>query len=229
MVIAAGLCLWALAALAGGPDGWTEPLVAAAVQPHEAGDAQPQAHAAAGEAGSHEAQSPWALVARLFNFAVLAGTLVYFLRSPFLGFLANRGAEIRASLVKAAELRAKADRQIADVERRLAALPVEIAALEARGAEETTAEDARIRSAAEGERVRLVEQARRQIELQLRVARRELTAHAADRAVAVAAERIRQTIQDEDQRRLVDAYLTRLSAPPSVTGAGSGAPGGGRP
>lgn len=170
-------------------------------------------------AASHEAASPWSLVARLFNFAVLVGALVYFLRSPFRAFLAARGAAIRAELVKAAALRRKAGEQLAEIERRLAALPAEIEALKARGIKEAAAEDARIRSAAEAGCARLVEQGRRQMEAQLRVARRELVAHAADLAVDMALERIRRTIRDEDQRRLVEAYLGRVSAGPAAQAA----------
>jgi F0F1-type ATP synthase membrane subunit b/b' len=35
-------------------------------------------------------------------------------------------------------------------------------------------------------------------------------AHAADLAVGVATERIRQTITDEDQKRLIDRYVNQL-------------------
>lgn len=198
------------------------------LQPHGSDAAQTEGHAAEGDAGGHEAQSPWALVARLFNFALLAGTLVYFLRSPLMAFLKARGVEIRGSLATAAELKARAAQQTEDIERRLAVLPSEIAALEARGIEEIAAEEARITSAAEAERERLVEQARRQAELQLRVARRDLTAHAADTAITRAAQRIRTIINDEDQRRLVGSYLARVRTPPHA-GADRSAPDRSRP
>ena len=45
------------------------------------------------------------VIARLVNFGVLAGTLVYLLRSPLAGYLANRGAQIRGDLVNAAEMK----------------------------------------------------------------------------------------------------------------------------
>lgn len=229
--------VWLLGCLPAGPWG-VQPfpsgsVVAAAgavpdMQPHGADAAQTEGHAAEGAAGGHEAQSPWALVARLFNFALLAGTLVYFLRSPLMAFLKARGVEIRGSLASAAELKARAARQTEEIESRLAALPAEIAALEARGTEEIAAEEARITGAAEAERARLVEQARRQVDLQLRTARRDLTAHAADAAIARAAQRLRTIIDDEDQRRLVDRYLARVNVPPQA-GAERSAPDGSRP
>lgn len=220
-----------LAVAAHAAPGPAAPAHAATSQPAHAPAAAAPGHAGAEEAGgSHEATSPWAMVARLFNFAVLAGTLVYFLRSPFAAFLANRYAEIRAALVKAAELRARSARQVAELDRRMAALPAEIEALRVRGTADVAAEKARILNAAEADRARLVEQAKRQIDFQLRVARRELTAHAADLAVAVASERIRKTIRDDDQRRLVETYLSQVAAAPGP-GAGGGAAqrAGGRP
>jgi F0F1-type ATP synthase membrane subunit b/b' len=44
----------------------------------------------------------------------------------------------------------------------------------------------------------------------LRVARRELTEHAAQLAVQVAEARIKRTITPEDQLRLVERYTTQL-------------------
>ena len=47
-------------------------------------------------------------LARLFNFVLLAGALVYFLRTPVATYLASRGAQIRQDLVNAAEMRSAA-------------------------------------------------------------------------------------------------------------------------
>jgi F0F1-type ATP synthase membrane subunit b/b' len=46
--------------------------------------------------------------------------------------------------------------------------------------------------------------------MRLRIARRELTEHAAQLAVQVAHDRIQRTITPEDQLRLVDRYTTQL-------------------
>jgi F-type H+-transporting ATPase subunit b len=177
---------------------------------HDAPEAQPaaQGHAAEGKHG----ESIWATAGRLFNFAVLAALLVYFLRQPLQAYLVNRGHQIRNDLVTAASMKEEAARQIASVDARLRELPAELDALRARGQEEITAEQARIEQAATAERDRLLEQTRRAIDLHVRVARRELVTHAADLAVQVARQRIETQITDEDQRRLVDRYLERVEA-----------------
>ena len=178
--------------------------------------AQPGAHQAAaeGEAGAeggqHEGGGLLKDIARLFNFGLLAGTLVYFLRSPIATYLVNRKTQIRSDLVKADGLRQSAASQIAEIERRMVALPAELDALRKEGAQEVAAEEARLREAANAERSRLLDQARREIEAQVRLAERDLVKHAADLAVALAAERIKGSITFGDQLRLIDRYLVQV-------------------
>jgi F-type H+-transporting ATPase subunit b len=152
------------------------------------------------------------VVARVVNFGVLAGTLVYLLRSPLAGYLAGRGAQIRGDLVNAAEMKQAAAAQIDEIDRKMKALPGELEALRKQGVEEIAAEEARIQAAAAAERDRLLEQARREIDLHVKVAERELVSHAADLAVGVATERIKKNITDEDQQRLVDRYVQQLGS-----------------
>lgn len=183
----------------------------AAPQPGTPAAHQAAAHEGAAAQGGHETESPWRLVARLINFAILAGTLVYFLRSPFAAFLTGRREQVRTSLQQAVDLRARAEADIASVEARMRTLDSEIEALRARGAEEVAAEEARIREAAEAERQRLAEQARRQIEHQARLARRALARHAADLAVTTAARRLEQTLGPSDHQQLLDRYLASIA------------------
>jgi F-type H+-transporting ATPase subunit b len=181
-----------------------------------AGEAQAEGVEGA-EEGEHE-EGLLPVIARLVNFAILIGTLVYLLRSPLMAYLNDRGTQIRSDLVNAAEMKRTAASQLEEIDRRMTALPGELEALRAQGAQEIAAEEARIRAAAAAERDRLLEQARRDIDQHVKVAERELVSHAADLAVAVAAERIRQTITDDDQKRLADRYVQQLR------GAGGGQP-----
>jgi len=144
------------------------------------------------------------------NFAILGGVLFYFLKSPISAYLASRATHIRQDLVTASEMRAVAAAQLADIDKKMQALPDELEALKARGAEDVKAEQARIAQAAAAERERLIAQTHREIDARLRMARRELTEHAAALAVKVAEERIKRTITPEDQLRLVDRYASQL-------------------
>ena len=175
-----------------------------------AGEAQAGAEGAEGADTAEHEEGLLPVIARLVNFAILIGTLVYLLRSPLMAYLNDRGTQIRSDLVNAAEMKRTAAAQLEEIDRRMTALPGELAALRAQGAQEIAAEEARIRAAAAAERDRLLEQARRDIDQHVKVAERELVNHAADLAVAVAAERIRKTITDDDQKRLADRYVQQL-------------------
>jgi F-type H+-transporting ATPase subunit b len=174
--------------------------------------AQPEhaATEAAGEAQGEKSGGVVDMIARLVNFAILAGTLGYLLKSPIANYLRERDGQIRADLVDAAEMKKTAAAQIDEIDRRMRALPSELEALRAQGAQEIALEEERIRAAAAADRDRLLEQARRDIELQVKIAERELVSHAATLAVAVATDRIKNTITDDDQKRLVDQYVDRL-------------------
>jgi F-type H+-transporting ATPase subunit b len=153
-------------------------------------------------------------VARIVNFAILVGTLVYLLRSPVATYLRDRGTQIRSDLVNAAEMKQTAAAQIEEIDRRMKALPGELESLRAQGGQEIATEEARIRAAAATERDRLLDQARRDIDQLVKVAERDLVSHAADLAVGVAAERIRNTMTDDDQKRLADRYIQQLKDTP---------------
>jgi|SRR5690606_29933912 len=151
-------------------------------------------------------------VAKLFNFAVLVGILVYYLRLPLANYLVDRSQQIRHALVEAEETRGRASTDLEGIKARLAALPAELDALKARGAEEVEAEQARIRAAAAAERERLLEQTRREIDQRYRLARRALLHETAEQAAAIARARIERDITPADQARLVDRYLQQVSA-----------------
>jgi len=184
-------------------------VVQAAQPPAEAAHAQAaEGHGQAAEASHDQGALP--TIARIFNFAALAGILVYFLRTPIANYLASRATEIRQDLVTAKDMRAAATQQLAEIDAKMKSLPGELEALRVQGASDVQAERARIAETATAERARLLDHTRREIEMQLRIARRDLTEHAAQLAVDVARARIVGTITNEDQLRLVDQYAAQL-------------------
>ncbi len=182
--------------------------------PSEAGQAgaehvAPAAGGHAEGAGPHH-ESIWGPISRLVNFLILAGALVYFFRAPFHQYLADRHTQVRADLEAAAEMKRAATAQMTTVEKQLKALPADLEILKSRGAQEIAAEEQRIAAAAAAERERLVEQTRREIDLQLRVAHRELVEHAATLAVNLATDQMKSTITPADQARLVARYVEQV-------------------
>ncbi|MFN8059460.1 MAG: hypothetical protein U0Q12_09850 [Vicinamibacterales bacterium] len=175
-----------------------------ASEPH--GGAEPGGHT---EEAEHD-ESLLAFLSRLGNFAILAGGLVYFLKQPIADYLASRARDIRRDLVDAQKLRETATHQLAEIDRKLKALPGEIDELKRRGASEIAAEEARIRDAAEADRQRLLDQSQREIDARVRTAKRELVELAADLAVASARERLRSETTAEDQLKLIDSYVSKV-------------------
>jgi F-type H+-transporting ATPase subunit b len=163
-------------------------------------------HASEGGEGNPVVQT----IAKLMNFAILVGVLVYYLRTPIAGYLASRSTQIRADLVTAAETRRTATAQLEEIKRKLQTLPGELEALKAQGAEDVKVEKVRIAQAAATERERLLEQTRREIAMRVRIARRQLVDLAAELTVNAARDRVVRSITREDHLRLVDRYTSQL-------------------
>lgn len=195
-----------------------QPEAAPAAQPEHAPAtaAAPEHEAAAGHEAEAEAHDPgwWPTIWKAANFVILIGVLTYFLRAPLAGYLNGRIGKVRDDLQTAKQTRETAVRQLAEIDAKLAALPAEIEALKKRGAEDLVAERARIEQDALVERQRVLEHTRREIDMRLRVAKRELLELGANLAVNVAAERIKTSITPDDQARLVDRYAAQLQGRP---------------
>lgn len=153
------------------------------------------------------ASDSWApTIAKIFNFAILAGGLYYFTNKMFRDYLQTRSQTIRKDLTDAKTLRSEAEQQLTSVRARLAALPGELAEMKRRGEEELAAEKVRLANATAAERARVQDQARREIELTSRLARRELLVHSAELSMNLARKRIERDITAEDQARLIAGY-----------------------
>lgn len=162
----------------------------------------------ANEAEGAAAESWAPTIAKIINFSILAAAVWYFGRGPIAEYLSGRAAGIKKDLVDAKSLRATAEQQLAGVRERLAKLPAELAALKTHGEEELAAEKVRMASATATERQRMLEQTRREIDLQSRLARRALVEHGVELSMTLAKARIEKNITADDQARLVDRYAS---------------------
>lgn len=164
---------------------------------------------AAGEEAAHG--GGWFdLVARLVNFGVLAGVLLFLLRKPLASYLEARGEQIRRELTEAVEKRERAAAERAAAESRLAGLEQEVADLRGRARAEAEAEARRILEAAEEDRARIAEAARREIGTELELARRKLTAQATELAVELARKKIAESLNEADRQTLFERSLESL-------------------
>jgi F-type H+-transporting ATPase subunit b len=127
----------------------------------------------------------------VLNFAVIAGTIFYFWKKNLPGVFRSRTASIQQAMVEARKASEEANRRLAEIESRLSRLGSEIAGMRDAAEKEAAAEEARIKAAALEDARKIVESAEQEIAAAAKLARRELTAHAANLAVNLAARQIK--------------------------------------
>ena len=154
----------------------------------------------------------------LFNFAVVAGTVVYFSKKHLPNVFRNRTASIQKAMEEARQASQEANRRLDEIESRLSRLGTEIAGMGAAAEKEAIAEETRIKAAAEEDARKIVESAEQEITAAAKLARRELTAYAANLAVSLAARQMK--VDTATDQALVREFAKELS-PNNPNGGGS--------
>lgn len=150
----------------------------------------------------------------LLNFAVIAGVVVYFSKKNLPDVFRNRTASIQKAMQEARQASEEANRRLAEIENRLSRLGAEIAGMSAAAEKEAFAEEARIKAAAEEDARKIVESAEQEIAAAAKLARRELTAYAANLAVSLAARQIH--VDTATDQALVRGFAQELSPKPKT-------------
>jgi len=153
-------------------------------------------------------------LAVLINFAIVVGLIAWLWRKNVPALFRNRTASIQKAIEEARRASEDANRRLSEVEKRLGRLDDEINQMRATADREAAAEEERIKAAAEEEARRIVQSAGQEIAASAKAARRELTAYAADLAVALAAKQIHvDTPADQALVRLFAQQLADNGAP----------------
>ena len=150
------------------------------------------------------------LIYKFINLSLLVGALVYVLRKPVADFFAQRSAAIRKGLEDGRKALEASQAQLRSVEQKLQHLEEEIAAFRASAEEEMEAERQRWKLAASEEAEKILQAARARTEAAVRTAKLELKTYAAEQAVQLAEEIIRQRLDEAGQKRLVADFLARV-------------------
>jgi len=146
----------------------------------------------------------------LLNFLVIAAAIFWFSKKNLPGAFRNRTASIQQAMEEARKASAEANRRLAEIEGRLSKLDGEIAGMRAAAENEGAAEEQRIMAAAAEDGRKIVESAEQEIAAAARAARRELTAYAADLAVALAKKQIH--VDAATDQALVREFAQQLPA-----------------
>jgi F-type H+-transporting ATPase subunit b len=170
--------------------------------------------ALASSGGGHGGESSFNkgadLIKRLLNFAVLAGGLFFLLRKPVAKGLESRRQGIKDELDDLERRKEEAQREIAQTKQKLGKLDEEVKDIMAEAVREGEAAKAKILEEAKVLSEKLQEQAKKNIEHEFLAAKKQLKAEMADEAVVLAEAIIKKSINDDDQKRIVDEYLTKV-------------------
>jgi F0F1-type ATP synthase membrane subunit b/b' len=151
------------------------------------------------------------LAGKAVNFAILFGGLAFVLRKPLAAMLRKRSADIRDDIRLADEGSAEAAKKYQGSETRLAGLEGDVLRMKSEAEEEARREKDRIARLAAEESDRIKQFTGQEIDEQGRAGLRELKAYAAEKATALARERIRKRLTAEGQAALIDKSIERLS------------------
>lgn len=143
------------------------------------------------------------------NFVILASGLYWVVKKYLLpnGF-APRTAEIRKGIEEARKVSAEASARLGEIESRLAKLDTEIAELRTAAEADFSAEEERIKAAAEQDAKNVVAAAEQEIAAAARTAQRELKSFVAGLAVDLAEKKIK--VDDATDQALVRGFAAQL-------------------
>jgi len=147
------------------------------------------------------------------NFVVLAGLLGWAVKKNAGPFFAARTRQIRKDMLEADDLRKQAEARAAEVDRRLASLESEIAALRAESAREAEAETGRLSRATVAEIAKIQAHAEQEIASAGKAARMELKRYSAELAIRLAEQKIRARMTPETQNALIGGFVRHLEPP----------------
>ena len=168
------------------------------------------APALAAEGGEHHGPSWTMLGFQILNTAILAGVLVRFARRPIREFLSQRRRSIARGIEDAESAQRAARGELDALRARLARADAEAAELERGAVEQAEVERERSLARAQAAAERIREESRGVAEQEVERARQALREEAAQLAVAVAAELVRQNLRSDDDERLVREYVARV-------------------
>jgi F-type H+-transporting ATPase subunit b len=160
------------------------------------------------------------LLALGINFAIIVFLVFWFGRKSLPAIFRARNDSIRKALEEARRASEEANKRLADIESRLRQMDAEIGKMQASAEKEAAGEEDRIKQAA-GEDIRkVIEAAQQEIEAVAKQARRDLSAHTADLAIALARKQI--NVDSNTDRVLVRDFATKLAGPTGSNGGKDG-------
>jgi len=154
--------------------------------------------------------SPWMLLWRVINTAALIAVLVYFLKKPMANFFSERRTQIQKDLEDAKEQRDRAERTIAEYEKKIGEMGRELDKMREELRKAAGVESEKVVSNADRMASTMVESAKLAADQEVRNAKMILKNEAVGLAVELAESLIREKINEDDRKRIVEEYLVKV-------------------
>jgi len=161
-------------------------------------------------AGAAAEEGPMAWVWRILNFAILVFLLVKFVGKPLKAFLKQRTEMIEKSIKEAQEAKEIAKKALSEVEERLKLKDNEIAEILSVAKVTGEEEKKRLIEDAEKLKVRILEQAKANIEHEVKMAKETIKAEAVEEAIKLSEEKIKSRLTKEDQDKILQESIKLL-------------------
>jgi len=158
----------------------------------------------------------------IVNLAILIAVLAYFGRKPLLDFFNTRRGQVQDDLHSAAKLRREAETRFAKWQRKVGDLEQELEQIRATSRERAEAEREQIIADANAAAERIRSDTTAAIDQELRRSRDLLREEAADLAIDLAGNLLRDQVTDADRQRLVSEFIERIERTPAPDGQGQG-------
>ncbi len=144
------------------------------------------------------------------NLLLLVAVVVWFARRPVQAFMAERRAGVVRNIETSEQLLREAQSRLDEWQRRLANLDAELRQLRESSARLAEVEREEILREARALAERIRADARAAVQQEVQRARAELRREAADLAVEIATELLREQVGEEDRARLLDEFVETL-------------------
>ena len=161
---------------------------------------------AAGDAGSDTRDVIWTF----FNLFILLGVLVLLSRKPVLAFLATRREKVVQNLESSEKLLRESQVRLSELEEKTSNLDEELAAIRHEARDRAEREAQAIVEEAHEIAGRIAKDAGAAVDRESLRAQQALRNEAAELAIALAEERIKNEISEEDQTRLINEFVQRV-------------------
>lgn len=164
-------------------------------------------------ASSEGGSSPWTtgmLLWRVINTVALLALLVWALKKPLVNFFTERKAQIEGDLAEARQQKEQAEQLIKEYQSKIAGMEQELAKMREELQKAGEIESQKVVANADRMASAMIEAAQVTAEQEVRKARAALKNEAVTLAVELAESLIREKINEDDRKRIVEEYLVKV-------------------